>query len=226
LKIDARLSYERELSLIIKKFIESNAGRVNGRVTVLDVGCGRTSLLYTLNEDKQLREKILLTGLDIDSNTIEWANSHGFHDNYVLCDIEHYHPFEKYDFVIATDLIEHLDKAQSLEMIAKLEAITRIGLLIITPNGYIENPVTDENPFMAHKCGYSVKDLKDLGYRVTGAGGPGILRTTHAVPRWNVSIMYALLSLLSRTMRPLPSASFHLIAKKLLEQKQETPWHL
>lgn len=77
---------------------------------------------------------------------------------------------KSFDLVIACDIIEHLEKAEALEMIKQCEQIARVAVILETPNGYIPQNLDilgyGGHEWQTHKCGWDVKELEDLGYTV------------------------------------------------------------
>lgn len=208
------LSYDRELRLIIKNIVAVAGDKEHKVLRVLDVGCGTTSMLSELASDKNLRSKFCLVGLDVYKPTIEWNKINGIHDEYILDDIRNHDPVEKYDIVVATDLIEHFEKEEARVLLGKLESMAVHLVVLITPNGYRENIPLDGNLYMEHKCGFSARDLRTLSYSVLGAGGLRFMRKMYSLPRGNRKIMNVVLYFMSRIFRYFPALSYHLVAVK------------
>jgi 2-polyprenyl-3-methyl-5-hydroxy-6-metoxy-1,4-benzoquinol methylase len=78
----------------------------------------------------------------------------------------------KFDFVIALDFIEHLSKSDGYKFLYECERITRGYVAILTPNGFIWQPPSLDNPFNAHISGWTPKEFKKFGYtQITGHTG-------------------------------------------------------
>ena len=77
---------------------------------------------------------------------------------------------KSFDLVIALDIIEHLDKNESLAMIAECERIARKAVILETPNGYIPQNLDvlghGGHTYQTHRCGWEPKELEDMGYKV------------------------------------------------------------
>lgn len=77
---------------------------------------------------------------------------------------------KSFDIVIALDIIEHLDKEESLKMIAECEKIARKAVILETPKGYVPQNIDilghGGHEFQTHRCGWEVEELKALGYTV------------------------------------------------------------
>jgi len=77
---------------------------------------------------------------------------------------------KSFDLVIALDVIEHLEKEDALSMIKQCEEIARLGVVLETPKGYIPQNLDIQghggHQWQTHRCGWEVKELEDLGYKV------------------------------------------------------------
>lgn len=61
-----------------------------------------------------------------------------------------------------------------------MERIAKEKVIIYTPNGFLPQKEYDLNIFQLHKSGWSVDELKKLGYRVKGINGLKFLRKRKA----------------------------------------------
>ena len=85
----------------------------------------------------------------------------------------------QFDYVALIDVIEHLPKDVGIELVRRCLSWSRLGVLISTPNGFVEQVVYEGNPFQAHLSGWSILDLRQLGSAtVRGGGGPKFLRSS------------------------------------------------
>src|SRR3989344_4710382 len=77
---------------------------------------------------------------------------------------------KSFDLVIALDIIEHLEKAESLSLMKQCEEIARKAVVLETPKGYIPQNLDiwghGGHEFQTHRCGWEPKELEDLGYQV------------------------------------------------------------
>lgn len=73
--------------------------------------------------------------------------------------------------MVALDVIEHLERPRALELLAALERIARRRVVVFTPNGFVPQPATADNPYQEHLCGFTAADMRSLGYRVRGIHG-------------------------------------------------------
>ena len=134
----------------------------------------------------------------------------------ILADARDYARLPDVDVIVATDLVEHFDKPDALQLIAQLEGKASIAVLLFTPNGFVDNPSPAGNPYMAHKCGFTADEFERLGYSCTGLGGPKGMRGVHSLPRRPKLVTLPVLLVLSRVMYRMPRQSFHLLARKAI----------
>ena len=76
-----------------------------------------------------------------------------------------------FDAVVCLDVVEHLERAQALELLATLESIARRRVVVFTPNGFVPQPATPDNPYQEHLSGFTTDEMRDLGYTVRGIHG-------------------------------------------------------
>ncbi len=77
---------------------------------------------------------------------------------------------KSFDLVIALDIIEHLEKEESLAMIRECEKIARKAVILETPKGYVPQNLDIQghggHEFQTHRCGWEKEELESLGYKV------------------------------------------------------------
>ena len=136
--------------------------------SVLDLGCGSSSPL------KFLSRKSYSVGVDLFEPAIEKSRREGIHNEYILMDVrdigERFQQ-KSFDCVVALDLIEHLDKDEGIRLIEMMERIASKKVVLITPNGFLAQKEFDGNTLMAHRSGWTVKEMRSRGYRVIGING-------------------------------------------------------
>ena len=81
-----------------------------------------------------------------------------------------------FDFIIAIDFIEHLEKKDGWKLLDWMEKNSNIAAIIYTPNGFLYQPSIEEGDFQEHKSGWDVSDFRGLGYSCVGGAGAKILR--------------------------------------------------
>jgi SAM-dependent methyltransferase len=213
--LERLLTYRGEIQTVIAGDLKELVGRSQEPLRILDVGCGETSLLARFHGTRT-RARCHLIGLDAHGPTVAWCRANGFHDEYILCDARDHAGIPAVDVIVATDLVEHFEKGDALALIAQFERQASLAVLLLTPNGYIFNPFSPDNPFMEHKCGFAVDELQRMGYDCRGLGGPKWLRGVQSVPRGPQVLSRPALAILSRCMREHPERSFHIFARKYL----------
>lgn len=77
---------------------------------------------------------------------------------------------KSFDLVIALDIIEHLEKEESLDMIKQCEKIARKAVILETPSGYIPQNLDilgyGGHEYQTHRCGFEKEELEKMGYNV------------------------------------------------------------
>jgi SAM-dependent methyltransferase len=136
--------------------------------SVLDVGCGAASPLGAA------RFRGFTIGTDVHRPALLAARARGVHRALVQADATDvariFRP-GSVDAVVALDLVEHLERGVALALIGDLERIARRRVVVFTPNGFVPQPPAPDNPHQAHRSGFSVAEMRALGYRVRGMGG-------------------------------------------------------
>lgn len=183
--------------------------------SVLDVGCGADSPIA------RVPKTFYLEGIDVFEESINTSKKNKIHDKYVLSDIrkiDKIYKSKSFDGIVALDVIEHLDKKDSIELIKKMENIAKKRVVLLTPNGFYHQDAYDNNPYQVHKSEWKVDDLKKLGYKVYGLRGLKYLRGEYATIKYKPWFFWGVIAFFSEM--PLyfsPSLSYHLFAVKELE---------
>lgn len=168
----------------------------SGYESLLDVGCGTDSPIKFFS--RRLKHTV---GVDGYPASIERSKDKGIHDEYVLMnvlDLPNKFSPKSFDCVIASDLVEHLQKEDGFKLIEMMEKIARKKLIIFTPNGFLEQREYDGNKFQVHLSGWGVDEMKELGYRVIGINGWKHLRGEFAEIKWSPKIFWGRVSLLTQ----------------------------
>ena len=142
---------------------------IESRWRILDVGCGQSSLLQFIPKG----ENSWWVGLDYFEPYIIESRKKKIHDDYILSDARSL-PFEdnSFDCAIAIEVIEHLNKSDGLKMIKEMERVAKKKIILTTPNGFFNALSGPDalNPQEKHISGWTVKDFKNLGFRIYGLG--------------------------------------------------------
>jgi len=123
--------------------------------TVLDLGCGTGQAIGGI-------ECARLVGVDIYKPDL---------DNYVgekiLCDVMKFEPKEKFDVVIALDILEHLDYKEAIELLDKLQDWAKKKIIVYTPLEFVDNiENVGVNKYNLHKCLIEPEVFEKRGFKV------------------------------------------------------------
>lgn len=152
---------------------------------ILDIGCGDGQTGATINCDGIY----CLTGVDIYEPDIARINKSRFYSRGIVADLTKLSPstfsHERYDAVISSQVVEHLEKKEALMLISNIEKIPAKLIIIATTNGFIPfQPLDgepDPNPYQIHKCGWSVEEFESMGYTVVGQAMNAFWTPPHGV---------------------------------------------
>jgi len=139
-----------------------------GCASVLDVGCGASSPLAALDLSA------FRVGVDVSAPDLAAARRAHTHDQLVRADVASLDTLVRprsVDAVVALDVIEHFERERALALLDALEGIARRRVVVLTPNGFVPQPGTPENPWQEHRSGFTAADLAERGYRVRGVHG-------------------------------------------------------
>lgn len=186
---------------------------------ILDVGCAkgkwgfllRTNWWRTKNGSGHEEPKLLI-GVDLFTPFLRKAKYHRIYDDVIRCSASAL-PFKtnSFDTVIASEVIEHMDRTSGKLLLAETERVARRVVIITTPNilRRREGLLTSEgfNPYERHETKWSIHDLQNKEYKVYGIG----------------FLPFAFFPLLNSLFSPLslriPLLSTHLLGVKRLRQK-------
>lgn len=108
-----------------------------------------------------------------------------------------------FDLVIAFDLIEHLTKDAGYLFLYEVDRIAARSSVIFTPNGFVWQPPSSNNPYNAHISGWTPREMSVLGWKnLQGHNGMKILRGPYAEPKawikfWFLLELDALLTIIT-----------------------------
>jgi len=179
---------------------------------VLDLGCGSNSSI-------QYCDIPFSVGVDIFESYLEKSKKKKIHNQYIKADIRkvEFKP-KSFDAVVVLDVLEHLSKEDGYKLIEKMERWTRKKVIIFTPNGYVWQNDYDKNPFQRHKCGWTVDELKNLGFKIRGVNGLKKLRGYGSSIKYKPTFLWGRISDLTQTITYYyPRAAFQLLAVKELD---------
>lgn len=164
--------------------------------TLLDVGCGVASPVrfFTAKMERTV-------GVDGFAGAVEQSRAAGIHSAYEcmnVLDIAAKFPPASFDCVLASDLIEHLEKEDGLRLMRDMELLARKKVVIFTPNGFLPQGAYGGNDYQIHRSGWEIEEMRGYGYRVTGVNGWKPLRGELAAPRLRPQALWARVSFLTQ----------------------------
>lgn len=182
--------------------------------SVLDLGCGPHSPLKFLKNTPEI--SINSVGVDIFSpyieNNIEVEKIHSKYIEMNILDIDF--PEKSFDCAIMIDVIEHIKREDFIKLLPKLEKIAK-KIIIITPNGFIEQDTYDQNIFQKHLSGWTVKNFTEMGFDCFGLSGLKSLRKEMWVPKIKPAIIGNMLCDMTQPIvYKKPELAYHIVAIK------------
>lgn len=134
-------------------------------VSVLDVGCGLA--LKSKYIPAQIR-----VGVDIHPEYFRHVESEVPYVA-VVYDIRRLSQIfldKSFDVVIATDVVEHLEKQDAIRLMEDCERIARKAVVIETPKGFIPQNIDilghGGDEYQTHRSGWSAEEFQERGYNV------------------------------------------------------------
>jgi SAM-dependent methyltransferase len=184
--------------------------------SVLDVGCGRRSPLAAVPGDYRS------VGVDAYAPALAASRAAALHDDYLQHDVRRLDlPDGSFDAVVMFDLIEHLERDDSLDLLRRAERIARRVVVLTTPNGFVEQDPYDGNDYQRHRSGWTAGDLQAAGFQVYGLNGLRTLRGQLAYPRRPRPVTRPLSILSQPFVWRRPERAFELLAVKQLVDASE-----
>lgn len=152
--------------------LESELARnLQGCKTVLDLGCGPTSPLVTID---WLTRKV---GVEPFSPYLMRAMENKTHHEFIQSMIADLKFGEsEFDAVILIDVIEHMSKPDALKVLTMAEKWASKKVIVNSPNGFVPQRALDGNPLQEHLSGWDFREMKKLGFTSRGLAGPKVLR--------------------------------------------------
>ena len=133
--------------------------------TVLDVACGLSLKSKYIDCDLRLGVDIHVPYLERIESDVPYAVIVGdatkLRETFLA---------KSFDVVLLLDIIEHVEKSQSHQLLRDAEEIARVAVVIETPNGFLPQNVDilgcGGDHWQTHRCGWTAPELKALGYHV------------------------------------------------------------
>ena len=198
-----------------KSYILSLKEKLVDYKTVLDIGCGKSSPIGSFSKS------FYSVGIDIFKPAILRSKKTRTHDDHVLAEMNHlcFRP-ESFEAVLALDVLEHLKKADGYRLMENMEKIARYAIVVFTPNGFVHQLEYDSNPYQIHLSGWTVIELRRIGFQVNGINGLKFLRKEKAELRFRPKILFNLFSDISQKLAyHFPNLAFQLLCVKKLHIK-------
>lgn len=78
---------------------------------------------------------------------------------------------DSFDIVYAIDILEHLKRRESIDLIKQLKEIARKAVIIETPKGFIPQNIDIQgygaHKYQTHRSGWNVNELESMGFKCT-----------------------------------------------------------
>jgi hypothetical protein len=162
-------------SSIISKVVPSMphllARHLAGIGSVLDLGCGPKSPISNIETGG---EKVGIEAFESYVTAARASHTHDHIRHQTFSDLEV--PPKSFDAVVMLDVIEHLERDEAMALIRTAESIARKKVVISSPNGFIHQHALDGNPLQQHLSGWTVNEMRSMGYTCRGLAGPKWLR--------------------------------------------------
>jgi 2-polyprenyl-3-methyl-5-hydroxy-6-metoxy-1,4-benzoquinol methylase len=143
---------------------------------VIDIGCGQGELVRLLDSDG-----FDAHGIDISAEQVELARSRGMHQ----VQLGDFHDFldstaERWDAVIATDVLEHLDKSEALRTFDSVLRSLRPGGVFVARVPNAVSPTGGHIMFsdITHRTWFTQRSIRQLA----AVAGFGAVRTSACPP--------------------------------------------
>jgi hypothetical protein len=144
---------------------------LRGCNSLLDLGCGPKSPVRNIN---WMSRRI---GVEAFGPYVETAKRNRTHDEIWEMSIADLTLEEdSFDAVTLIDVIEHMTREDALATIEIAKYIARKKVIINSPNGFIPQEALDGNDLQKHLSGWTLTDMKSLGFKVRGMAGLKVLR--------------------------------------------------
>lgn len=180
--------------------------------SILDLGCGWGDPMEVLQKQKRRHA----VGVDIFQKYLSVCRKKAVFDKLILSDVRKFQTKEKFDIVICSHVIEHLKKSDGLNLIKKMEKMSKQNIVITSPIGDLLQEEYDGNKFQKHISSWQPYEFQKLGYKVVGIAPRYIFGKTDTVRRYGIFAFFLfLLSLFSqRFYQDKPEKCVYMIAYK------------
>jgi hypothetical protein len=161
------VSYQENVSTLFKRLKVKS---------MLDLGAGRNDL-YKMCHAYGIRQLLL----DLHYPSEQTDNYHRVNVSItshleVLQAIQDFSGDSKVDAVICIQALEHLTREDGILLLQNISSYAKKLVVVETPNGFVYQEGTFDNPFQAHLSGWNYEDFDRLGYSIIGTFGLKFLR--------------------------------------------------
>ena len=186
------------ISFVIKKDAKS----------ILDVGCGLGVPMELIKRKIRVKYSV---GVDLFQPYIDFLKKKKLHDKYILEDVKKmkFKP-KSFDVVFASDVIEHMSKADAWNLVEDMERFAKKQVIVTTSLGYFYHPVVDGNPLQLHISGYQPEEFERKGYKTFKFGRKELLGTGGLVHTIKFDPLKKIIFLLNFLLFPFYIISPHL----------------
>jgi SAM-dependent methyltransferase len=172
--------------------------------TVLDIGCGTGDLMAMIAKGKNWD----ITGVELFDDSIKAAEATGVYEKIIKADITKL-PEEitqkKYDVVFSSMAVEHIPKAEALELIRQMESMSIKRTVVTTIVGFygfcpLDPDGEEKNPYQVHVSGWEPSEFRQMGYVTRGQGLALVWKEdcwAYKVPRFIRPLLFGFSLLLS-----------------------------
>jgi SAM-dependent methyltransferase len=186
--------------------------------SICDLACGDGTLLQAVRKAMKNNRQVYSVGLDIFAPYLRRAHARSTHDDYILCDVKRL-PLrcKSVDAVLASNVLEHLEKEQGWKLLKETERVAREKVLIVVPNGFQIRQAFAGNVYEEHKSAWRPMEFERYGYGIRGSGAPNSLPTCQPGAKNYLVILVDLLTIMTGPfVRLFPNFASQIICTKRL----------
>jgi len=126
--------------------------------SALDIGPGQGTYYHLLNS---ILKDCKWTGVEVFKPYIDKFNLNDYYDHIYNEDIRSFDTTDKYDLIIAGDVLEHMTKEEAVSLVEKLRPLCKYFLISIPIVHWPQEAIND-NPFEVHvKDDWSNDEIMD-----------------------------------------------------------------
>lgn len=145
--------------------------------TMADLGCGFGKWTHLIRSDIDKHgDDAYIIGCDIHRAYLEKIRKYNPYDELLVCDAGQL-PFKpkSLNFIMAFEMIEHMDKKEGLKLLGNIETIAQDIIIVSTPSGRFEQGKIRNNPYETHLSAWYPQDFLQSGFAVSKCGlGPNL----------------------------------------------------